>query len=387
MKVSIYQVIAVTILGFFLGLANHFFLIGLNRISSLRDQNTWLIWLLPLAGFLIVLIRSTSERDWNDGMALVRRELSRDREESLPKFLGPFTLLATLITHLFGGSAGREGTAVQLSVWISDILKKKVKLSFQDIEIHRIAAGVGFAVATGAPLAGFLFSLEFFNKCYKKISSYFVSVYLIIVAIFIQNRLETPHLLFPKFSVRLPSWRLALILIFIGVIFGIVAKAYIRLYHFVKHFVDNRKFNPQIKIIFGGFLISFSMWLEGSYLYTGLGLETIQNSFTQNQSPHVFAFKCIFTILTMSFGFRGGEFIPMVFVGSTLGSYLSSYVPSEYLVSVTGVGSVAMYSSIARIPWTGVFLGLSWFGLPFLWIGAPILFLASWLTGKARLYD
>lgn len=385
-KVAIRQLVLIICMGAVLALSNSFFIRMLNWIERVRLENLSLHWGLPIFGIIIVLLHRLAPKDFSEGLRLVRSTVLANSSVKRPKFFGFYAVIATFLTHLGGGSAGREGTAVQLSVWLIDFFGR-LHPRLLDLKIHRAAAGVGFAMATGSPLAGLIFFVEFFKGARESVTSWLKACALMVTAWSFERLLQTPHLQFPQLILpELLSIRNIGIFFILAVIFGVAARIYLELYMLLKSRLDSINLRLELKIMCGGILLSSLYFLEGSYQFSGLGLALIDQAFLSSQESSFFLFKVGFTLLTLSFGFKGGEFIPLVFIGAFLGSYLGGYLSPELGPWSAALGSVVLYSILVHVPFTGVILGATWFGWKFFIIGLPVVLISNRVLGGKRLY-
>jgi H+/Cl- antiporter ClcA len=277
--------------------------------------------------------------------------------------MAPFVYLGTIATHFFGGSAGREGTALQMAGAIADQFSKPLKLSTSDRKIVLIAAVAGgFGSVFGTPIAGAIFALEFFligKISYKAIFPAFITS---IIADIVTKLWETPHTVYHIDFVPTISFSTLIYAIFGGILFGICAAIFSKMMHKTSDFFNAKISYPPFRPLIGGILVAIAIWMIGTTKYIGLGIPTIVASFETQLPIYDFAIKMAFTIITLSAGFKGGEVTPLFFIGATLGSALSMFIPLPTAL-LAGMGFVAVFSGATNTPIACTIMAIELFGI------------------------
>ena len=311
--------------GILAGAAATVFLILLQWATAIRDQNQDLIWFLPLAGLLIGFVYHYYGRDVAGGNNLILDEIHSPKT-TIPIRMAPLILFGTVMTHLFGGSAGREGTAVQMGASLADQLSSFFRIERDERKILLVAgAGAGFGAAIGAPWAGAIFGMEVVHIGKLRLFAWFECLIASFTAYFIAILLHAPHSLYPKVQDINYELKTFLIVILFGCLCGIAAFSFVGLTHVVEDWIRRSIQYPPFKPLVVGLLLVAGYRLEGSYMYAGLGIPVIQEALSKPSGLQVPLLKGVFTALTLGAGFKGGEFIPLVFIGTTLGSALSVF--------------------------------------------------------------
>lgn len=350
------------IIGICSGLASGLFLYSLEFVTFFRELNQWIIWFLPIGGLLIGYLYFLYGKEVVSGNNLILEEYSNSKKR-IPFRMAPLVFFTTLITHFFGGSAGREGTAIQMSTSISDQLSSFFSLHNRERKIILVCGiSAGFASVFGTPLAGAVFAIEllFFSKVSLK--SIVPSFLVAFIAYFTVEFLPVQHTHYmipfvPNITIQTLFWT-----ILVGILFGIVAMLFSKSTHWWgRLFVKHINF-PPLRPFIGGIVLALTVFLIGSTKYIGLGIPTILESFEMQQWVGIFAIKILFTGFTLGAGFKGGEVTPLFFVGATLGSFLSLYIPLPTAL-LAGMGFVAVFSGATHTPIASTLMGIELFGL------------------------
>jgi H+/Cl- antiporter ClcA len=371
--------------GLLAGIATAIFLILLDLATKTRLAHREIIWFLPLAGWAIGEAYFRFGARAESGNNLVLDEI-HDPQRVLPLRMTPFVLLGTLITHLFGGSAGREGTAVQMGASLSDQLSKYFRVGQDERKILLVAgAGAGFGAAIGAPIAGIVFGMEMIRVGRLKLFAPVECTIASLVAYYTAVGLGAPHSVYP--SIVIPPYSLSLLLVVVvaGILFGLAARLFVVVTHFVELALKKFVGYPPLRPFIAGVLLCGLYWAEGSYRYAGLGIETIQRGLAEPSALSWPWWKIGFTALTIGSGFKGGEFIPLVFVGTTLGSALSVWLPAS--VGLLGaLGFAAVFGAGANTPIACTIMAMEIFGLRIGGFALVACFSAYLVSGMHGIY-
>lgn len=343
------------------GLAAAVFLISLNWATNFRDLNSKVIWLLPLAGFFIGWVYYKFGKDIAGGNNLIIDEIHNPKK-IIPIHMAPFILLGTIITHFFGGSAGREGTAVQMGASLSDQLHRFFKITPEERKaLLASGSGAGFGAAIGAPWAGVIFGMEVINIGGLKFFALFQCFIASFVGYFVTVKLGAPHSHYPLPEIPTLSLNIIFWVAVAGILFGLTAKLFSMTTHAVESLSQHLIKYPPLKPFIGGLILVSLYYAEGSYRYVGLGIPYIQSAIENVASFKDPALKSVFTSLTVGTGFKGGEFIPLVFIGTTLGSALSIFIPVGFSL-LAALGFAAVFGGAANTPIACTIMAMEIFG-------------------------
>jgi H+/Cl- antiporter ClcA len=371
------------LIGILSGSASAFFLVSLEWVTQFRIQHDWLIWFLPFGGLLVGL----SYYYWGESVAKGNNLLLEEYENPqkvIPFKMAPLVLLGTLLTHLFGGSAGREGTAVQMGGAIADQFTKLFKLDNAERRILIILGiSAGFASVFGTPLAGAIFALEvlYFSKInFKSILLSFLVAY---AAYFTVEFWQVKHTHYSIPVVPEISATTLFYVIVIGVLSGFAALLFSRSTHFWGSLFSKNIKYPPLRPFIGGIVLAMAIAGFGLTKFSGLGVPVIVDSFSNANPWYDFLLKILFTGFTLGAGFKGGEVTPLFFVGATLGSALSLIIPLP-IAFLAGLGFVAVFSGATHTPIACTIMGMELFGIQsgiFIAIACTIAYFSSGSVG------
>lgn len=348
--------------GALVGTASALFLKGLNWTTAWRESHLWIITLLPLGGLAIGLMYYY----WGSEVVKGNNQLLEEfhsPKKIIPFKMAPLVLLGTLITHFFGGSAGREGTAVQMGGAIADQFTRWFKFGRRDRQIILVCGiSAGFASVFGTPLAGAVFALEVLIVGRMRYEALVPSFLIAAISNYVCNLWGASHSHYsvgfvPEFSISYLIYAIAA-----GIIFGLTASLFARATHFWSALSARLIKWAPLRPFFGGIVLAIVIFSFGAYQYTGLGLPMIQSAFTEQVEVYDFAAKLLFTSFTLGVGFKGGEVTPLFFIGATLGNALSLFIPLP-MALLAAMGFVAVFSGATNTPLACTLMGIELFGI------------------------
>ncbi|KAB1069098.1 voltage-gated chloride channel family protein [Tamlana haliotis] len=350
------------VLGAIVGSVSAFFLISLEWATDYRESNQWIIWFLPIGGFIIGLSYHLYGSSVVKGNNLLLEEFHSPKK-IIPFRMAPLVLFGTVLTHLFGGSAGREGTAVQVGGAIADRLTKILKLTNRDRKILLIAGiSAGFASVFGTPLAGGIFALEVLILGRIRLDAIIPSFMAAIFANYFCHIWKVSHTHYTISNVAEMTPINVLWCLLAGIIFGLVAMLFSKSTHFWGHLFGKFIKYPPLRPVVGGVILAVTIYLMGTTKYIGLGIPTIVDAFNVELNSYDFILKLLFTSFTLGAGFKGGEVTPLFFIGAALGNVLIWFIPLP-MGLLAGMGFVAVFAGATNTPIACTVMGIELFGI------------------------
>ena len=332
------------------GAASAGFLLFLDWATAFRGSHEYVVYALPVAGIVLGLIYERWGKPIKDGSNLILDTIHESTPQ-IPLRMAPMILIGTVLTHFFGGSAGREGSAVQMGASLADAIAHRFRVS-RETRRQLLAAGVagGFASVFGTPIAGTIFGLEVVSVGVLEYDALLPALVASLVGDFVTRRLGIVHTAYPQLAhVELTATVFGK-LCAIGVAMALTTIAFIELTHRMKHVLEAKVPRLPLRMFLGGIAIVVMWRLSGTSDYLGLGIPMIQRAFTDPNLPwFAFAAKLVFTAVTLSAGFLGGEVTPLFFVGATLGSVLARLLGLPIELGA-GVGIAAVFGAAANTP-------------------------------------
>jgi H+/Cl- antiporter ClcA len=374
------------IAGLLCGSASALFLTWLYQVTSYRMLHPQIIWALPLAGFLMGWLYQAVGQEVLPGNNLVLDRLHSGGAQ-LPWRMAPLALIGTVWTHLFGGSAGREGTGVQMGASLADGVSHWLKLG-PNLRRHMLAAGVagGFASVFGTPLAGTLFGLEVVVVGRLDYEALLPALVAALVGDWVTRAWGVQHAAFPILEASPLSGLLALQWFLLAALIAATAWIFIELTHGLKNWAHEKLPSLPLRLGLGGIVLVAFWQIPEMSDYLGLSTHLISQSLgTVPPPPWAFAAKLLLTSITLGFGFIGGEVTPLFVIGACLGSAVAAILGMPGPLAA-GVGLAALFGAAANTPLAMVVMAVELLGPHVLPHVALVTVLAYMLSGQRSIY-
>jgi len=347
--------------GILSGSASAFFLVVLEKATNYRESHTSIIALLPLGGLIVGLAYHYWGQNVVKGNNQILEEYHQPKQV-IPLRMAFLVLFGTVVTHIFGGSAGREGTAVQMGGSLADQLGKWLKINPEYRQtLLTMGMSAGFASVFGTPLAGTVFALEVIQIGKIRYNALVPSFLAAIIADYTCHAWQVGHTSYsinqvPDFTPAFLAWAIVA-----GICFGLTSRLFSEMAHFWSNLFKKYITYPPLRPVLGGIIISSYFFMANSTRYLGLGVPIIVASFSKEGYVYDFLAKTLLTTFTLGAGFKGGEVTPLFFVGATLGNTLSNFIPLGTSL-LAGMGFIAVFAGATHTPIACLLMGIELFG-------------------------
>lgn len=371
------------LVGIVTGSASALFLASLDLVTERRVVHPWLLFLLPAGGALMAYVYLKIGKNAGKGNNLILEQL-HEGKETIPFRMAPLVLIGTLVTHLFGGSAGREGTAVQMGGSFAEWIGKIFKVDENDRKIL-LMCGIssGFGSVFGTPLAGTIFGLEVVAIGMVRYQALIPCFIASLVAHLVTIAWGIHHIHYTMGAVPELSTGVVLKVAFASILFGLASIMFSELTHGLKKLYTRLFANPVWRAFVGGLVIIALVTVFRTRDYLGLGIPLLQQSFEEPVAHLAFLWKTIFTALTLGAGYLGGEVTPLFVIGATMGNSLADLLGLS-APFLAGLGLIAVFSGATNTPLACFIMGIELFGsegIIYMFMACIVSYLFSGHTG------
>jgi len=379
LKVLLKWLLLGTIVGVIVGVVGSLFAHVLAIVNGFRAQHPTVVLALPAGGLVIVFLyrffKNTGDRGTNTVISSVHSS------PEIPLRMAPLIFVSTAITHLCGGSAGREGAAIQLGGSISNYLGKVMKLTPNDRRVVIMCGmSAGFSALFGTPMAAAVFSLEVISIGIMHYAALVPCVTASMVGHFVAKLFQVPPEVFPVMDVPAMGPVGLLKIVVFAAAAGAVSILFCLILHKAEHLYKKLLKNPYVRIFVAGILvILLSLALQtGDYLGSGMGI--IEHIFHEGEaSPWAFLLKMVFTAVTLGAGFKGGEIVPSFTIGAAFGC-LTAALLGLPVPLVAACGMVGVFCGVTNCPITSLLIAFEMFGfagMPYYLVTVAVSYMIS----------
>lgn len=370
--------------GLALGLVSYAFYECLSLVTELRLTHGKIIWALPVAGLFIVFIYEKFGGKVSKGTNMVLAAINSDEE--IPVIMLPLIFISTVISHLFGASVGREGAALQMGASFGNTFAGILKLNDNDKKILIMTGmSAAFSALFGTPLAAAVFSMEVISVGVMYYSALVPCVVSALTAASVAKHLGVQYADY-KLS-EIPEFTLYTggMTILLGILFAIVSIVLCMVLILSERGMVNHIKNPYIRVFAAGLLIACFTALMGTQDYNGLGTGVIKAALSGNVVWYAFIIKMLITGVSLSGGYRGGEIVPVLFIGATFGALCGNilgFVPGF----CAALGMTAVFCGVTNSPVASILIGIELFGGKGIWFFCLCIAISYMLSGYFGLY-
>ena len=374
------------VVGLIAGLTSTALLESLNWASRTFAERSWLLFVLPAGGLVVGLATTRGGPCSARGTTLLIDEV-HNPTVAVPGRMAPLVFAGTVATHVFGGSAGREGTAVQMAAGVADSVLRPLRLDADDRSVMLLAAiAGGFGSAFGVPFAGAVFALEVLTVRRRRIGAAVPCLIASFVGDRVVRAFGVHHTVTPDMGRFDLDLRQVLAVVICGVRFGLAARGFVVLVHGAKQLAARVVPWAPGRPIIGGTLVVALTLLFGTRAYNGLSIGLLETSLAGGHVPTwAFAAKVLLTVITLGSGFVGGEVTPLLVIGATLGATLAGVagVPVPILAAI---GFAAVFGAATKTPLASTVMAAELFGLGVAPLVAVACVLATLASGQHTIY-
>ncbi len=348
------------LIGIVVGLVGSAFAYAITFATNLRTAHSWILFLLPLLGLIIVWIYNRAGMEDQPGTNMILLSVRTDK--NVPFVIAPVIFASSFLTHLGGGSAGREGAALQIGGGIAQQIGRWLKADANALQIYSMCGmSACFSCLFGTPAAATIFAIEVACVGMIQYSALIPSAIAALTADTIARALHVHHM---EFSIaELPTvfnWNLGGRVVLLAIASAFVSVLFCIALHKTAYIYEKYIVNRYIRIAIGGLLIVALTLLLGTRSYLGAGEDIITAALAGEARPEAFLLKIVFTALTIEAGYKGGEIVPTLFIGSTFGCVLGGLLGLSPAFGAA-IGMIALFCGVTNCPIASLFLGLELF--------------------------
>lgn len=372
------------VIGLTVGAVGSVFHHAIELATEVRTRHDWIIWLLPLAGAGIAQLYKACGMERDQGTNFVITSVRKNTTIRLRT--APLIIAATVLTHLTGGSAGREGAALQMGGAISGRIGRWMKLDEMDERVITMSGmAAAFSALFGTPLAAAMMSMEVVSVGRLYYAAIVPCTLSALIAQMVAGRFGIVPTAFQVEAIPALSAASLVRCLLLGVLCALLSMLFCVILHTGSHLYSRITSNQTLRALLGGVLVLALTLLLGTRDYNGAGMEVIQRAVAGEARPEAFLLKMLFTALTLCAGFKGGEIVPAFFTGAAFGCVVGPLLglPASFAASA---GMAAVFCGVTNCPLTSLLLAYELFGGAGLPVYALVIAVSYMLSGYYGLY-
>lgn len=367
-----------------LGVGAYASLFGLlvNWATGFRQSHMWLIFLLPAGGAAIILAYHLCRVNNPRGTNRVLESISSG--EKIPLVMAPLITFSTALTHFLGGSAGREGAAIQIGGSLGMWFGRSLRLNPRRVTIMTLCGiSAAFSALFGTPLTAAIFAMEVISIGIMHYSAIVPCAVSSLTALFVSKSLGLSGFGFDSITFPDFTWKMGVKSIVLGIMCALVGILFCIILHRSEHFAKKYISNQYLRAITGALLVIMLTIIVGNSDYNGLGTDIIKSAVEGTALPYAFFLKMVFTAVTLAACFKGGEIVPTIFIGATFGCVFGPLigVPAS---AGAALGICGVFCAVTNCPITSIMMSFELFGisgLPMFLITAAVSYRLSGYYG------
>lgn len=347
------------VLGCICGVVGAAFHLSVDYVTELRKAHSWIIYFLPIGGLLIVFLYHSVKLDNDPGTNTIIQSVRQ--QDKVPLLLAPAIFLATVITHLVGGSSGREGAALQIGGSLATGMGRLFHFDKREMSIL-IMCGMSavFSALFGTPITATLFAMEVVSVGIFYYAAFVPCLCSSLISLQVAHMMGCQSIQYQLSSILNITPVVFVKLIVFTIIIALFSILFVLMMHY-GHKVFKDKFeNPYIRVLVGACLLLILVFAFGTK-YLGAGMEVVDDAIYHSISSYDFILKAVFTAITIGCGFKGGEIVPTFFIGATLGYIVGMILGIDPHIGAA-IGIVGMFCCVINCPLTSLILGVEIFG-------------------------
>ena len=329
-------------------------------VTAFRGENPWTLYCLPVAGLIIVaLYRGAHMADDGGTNTIINSVRSADK---IPIAMAPLIFIGTMLTHLCGGSSGREGAALQLGGSISAFLARRLTVNDEDVRVVTMSGmSAVFSSLFGTPLTAAIFSMEVVNVGIMQYAAFLpcsissLTAYIIAMVLGVEKEAMAAPVIEDIRLIHLAQ------VVVIAVGCALVSIIFIEVMHFAGKTYKEYFKNQYIRIVVGAVLVMGLTLILGTTDYNGAGMPVIERAMHEAAKPEAFLLKIVMTALTLGAGFKGGEIVPSFFIGATFGNIVASAIGFDMGLGAA-IGMICFFCAVVNCPIASIILSVEFFG-------------------------